>query len=101
MVTEPSILALCLRTSAIVLAGACLAACGRDDGRGGPYGDLPSCEDYCQRLRTSDGGCGFEAEDCPRDCELWRREHSDMGCELAFDDLLACTAGTDEVCMSI
>jgi hypothetical protein len=72
-----------------------LAACGS------PYGDLPSCEDYCQRLRTSGGGCAGEAEDCERDCELWRREHADLGCERAFDDVLACTAETAEVCTAI
>lgn len=93
-------LALCQRTCAIVVVGMSVVACGDDDGTGRPYGDLPSCEDYCQRLRTSDGGCGSEVEECARDCELWRREHVDMGCELAFDDVLACTAGTAEVCMA-
>jgi hypothetical protein len=68
---------------------------------GGRYGDLPSCEDYCERLRTSDGGCGGEVDSCARDCELWRREHVDMGCERAFDDVLACTADTEEVCTAI
>jgi hypothetical protein len=80
----------------MVIALACMG-CGDDYG-GGPYGDLPSCEDYCQRLRTSGGGCASDVENCANDCELWRREHVDMGCEAAFDELLACTAGIDEVC---
>jgi hypothetical protein len=65
---------------------------------GGRFGDLPTCEDYCQRLRTSEGGCAGEVEECERDCELWRRENVDQGCEGAFDDVLACTADTAEVC---
>ena len=78
-----------------------LAGCGDDGGHDGPGGPLPSCEDYCERLLTSEGGCAGEVEDCPRDCELWRRESADAGCEGLFDDLLACTEGTDEVCTSI
>src|SRR5262245_18140571 len=76
----------------ILGAAILLIACG------GPYGDLPTCEDYCQRLRTSDGGCAGDVEQCEQDCELWRRENVDMGCERAFDDVLACTADTEEVC---
>jgi len=75
--------------------------CGDDGGRDGPGGPLPSCEDYCERLRTSEGGCAGEVESCPTDCDLWVRENADAGCEDLFDDLLDCTDGTDEVCTAI
>lgn len=96
---------LALPACALVVAGCLFIGCGGSnddsDGSTGPGGDVASCEDYCRRLRTSDGGCGGVVDECARDCELWLREHADMGCEGAFADLLDCTAGTDEVCMAI
>jgi hypothetical protein len=83
-----------------ILVCCLLVGCG-DDGERYPPGSLPTCESFCERKATSPGGCAGDLEECPAECETWRRDNADAGCEASFDDVLYCTGGTTEVCEAI
>jgi len=71
------------------------SACGT---RGDP---LPSCIDYCNRLRTSQSGCGNDVETCQTDCELWIRDNENARCVSQFDRVLSCTDHAPDVCQAV
>ena len=71
-------------------------------GCGGSHGDpLASCIDYCDRLRTSNSGCGGEVDSCQTDCELWLKDNANAGCTGPFDRVLACTDHAADVCQAV